>query len=93
MYPCHQFVGIDDFKMGNVFSGIDRPEIAESLKINVYTKEKCKSCWAKFYCSGGCVANAWNFHKDLSGVYEIGCELQKKRVECALWLKAQELIG
>jgi uncharacterized protein len=94
LYPCHQFVGIDDFKMGNVFSGIDRPEIAESFKkINVYTKEKCKSCWAKFYCSGGCVANAWNFHKDLSGVYEIGCELQKKRVECALWLTAQELIG
>lgn len=92
LYPCHQFVGIDDFMMGNVFDGINRPDIADGFKkINVYTKDKCRSCWAKFYCSGGCIANAWNFHKDLSGVYEIGCELQKKRIECALWLKAQEL--
>ncbi|MDD4297598.1 MAG: thioether cross-link-forming SCIFF peptide maturase [Ruminiclostridium sp.] len=91
LFPCHQFVGFQEFKMGNVFTGIDRPDIIDKFKkINVYTREKCRECWARFYCSGGCTANAWQFKKDLSGVYEIGCEIQKKRIECALWLKANE---
>ena len=91
LYPCHQFAGIHEFKLGDIFSGINRPDITDSFKrINVYAKKACRDCWARFYCSGGCAANAWNFQKDLAGVYEIGCELQKKRVECALWLKAME---
>lgn len=92
LYPCHQFAGIEEFRLGNVFTGIERRDIMETFgKVNVYTKKNCRNCWAKFYCSGGCAANAWNFKKDLFGVYEIGCELEKKRIECALWLKAQEL--
>lgn len=91
LFPCHQFAGFKEFKMGNVFTGIDRPDIVERFTgINVFTREKCRECWAKFYCSGGCFANAWQFENDLSGVYEIGCEMQKKRIECALWLKANE---
>jgi uncharacterized protein len=94
LFPCHQFAGFQEFKMGNVFTGIDRPDIIDKFKkINVYTREKCRECWARFYCSGGCTANAWQFKKDLSGVYEIGCEMQKKRIECALWLKANENSG
>ncbi len=92
LYPCHQFTGVQEFRIGNVFSGINRPEISDKFrKVNIYTREKCRSCWARFYCSGGCTANAWNFEKDLNGVYKIGCEMQKKRLECALWLKACEL--
>ncbi|HEY8420693.1 MAG TPA: thioether cross-link-forming SCIFF peptide maturase [Thermoclostridium sp.] len=94
LYPCHQFAGIEEFKLGNVFTGINKTDIVDTFsRINVYTKESCRHCWAKFYCSGGCAANAWNFQKDLYGTYEIGCELEKKRIECALWLKAQELLG
>lgn len=91
LFPCHQFAGIKEFRLGDIYSGISRPDITDAFKrINVYTKKTCRECWARFYCSGGCAANAWNFQKDLAGVYEIGCELQKKRVECALWLKAME---
>jgi len=94
LYPCHQFAGLEEFKLGSVFTGIEKKDIVETFrKINVYTKDSCRTCWARFYCSGGCAANAWNFQKDLFGTYEIGCELEKKRVECALWLKAQELLG
>jgi uncharacterized protein len=59
------------------------------MKSNVYTKEDCKNCWAKFYCSGGCAANAYQFNGDINLPYKIGCELEKKRVECALWIKTQ----
>ncbi len=91
LYPCHQFAGISEFRLGDIYSGINRSDITDTFKrLNVYTKKACRQCWARFYCSGGCAANAWNFQKDLTGVYEIGCELQKKRVECALWLKAME---
>lgn len=92
LFPCHQFVNVKEFKIGSVFTGIDRPEIVDRFtEINVFTREKCRKCWARFYCSGGCFANAWQFEKDLSGVYEIGCEMQKRRIECALWLKANEM--
>ena len=75
--------------MGNVDEGITREDIRDRFKsCNVYTKEKCKDCFAKFYCSGGCAANAWNFSGDINGCYEIGCELQRKRVECAIMMKA-----
>lgn len=91
LYPCHQFVGTTEFLMGNVFDGIKAIEIREEFKhCNVYSKEKCRSCFAKFYCSGGCAANSYNFHGNINDAYDIGCELQKKRVECALMLKAAE---
>lgn len=90
LFPCHQFVGIDEFKMGTVFEGVQNQEMrCKFEKCNVYSKDECQSCWAKFYCSGGCAANSYNFHGDIHHVYEIGCELQKKRLECAIGLKAE----
>lgn len=87
-YPCHQFVGHDEFIMGNVFEGIKTPEIRTKFNYsNVYTKDKCKDCFCKFYCSGGCSANAYNFNGNIDEPYEIACELQKKRVECAIMIK------
>lgn len=89
LYPCHQFVGQEEFLMGNVDVGIIRPEIQQQFKdCNVYTKEKCKDCFAKFYCSGGCAANAYHFDGSINGAYDIGCRLQRKRVECAIMMKA-----
>ena len=88
-YPCHQFVGNEKFLMGNVDEGIVRPDIVDEFKCcNVYAKEKCRSCFAKFYCSGGCAANGYHFGGDIRGNYKIGCELQRKRVECAIMIKA-----
>ncbi len=89
LYPCHQFVGNDRFLMGNVKEGVTNTQIRDMFKsCNVYAKEKCKECFARFYCSGGCAANAWNFHGDIHGTYDIGCELQRKRVECAIMIQA-----
>ena len=89
LYPCHQFVGNDKFYMGNVFEGVKNTEIREEFRgCNVYSKEKCRDCFAKFYCSGGCAANSYNFHADINNAYDIGCQLQKKRVECAIMIKA-----
>lgn len=89
LYPCHQFVGMEEFKMGTVEEGVVNLELRKKFEqCNVYSKEECKSCWAKFFCSGGCAANSYNFHGDIHHVYEIGCELQKKRIECAIGLKA-----
>ena len=88
-YPCHQFVGNEEFLLGNVDEGIVKPEICREFKAcNVYAKEKCKKCFAKFYCSGGCAANSYNFHGSIMDAYDIGCELQRKRVECAVMIKA-----
>ena len=89
LYPCHQFVGNEDFLMGNVDEGITRTDIQDEFKCcNVYAKEKCKKCFAKFYCSGGCAANSYNFHGNINDAYDLGCELQRKRVECAIMMKA-----
>ncbi len=88
-YPCHQFVGQEEFLMGNVEEGIVRTDIRDTFKAcNVYAREKCKDCFAKFYCSGGCAANAYNFSGSINGAYDLGCELQRKRVECAIMIKA-----
>lgn len=88
-YPCHQFVGNEDFLMGNVTEGIKNTQIRDEFKsCNVYAKEKCRNCFAKFYCSGGCAANSYNFHGSITDAYDIGCELQKKRIECAIMMKA-----
>ncbi|MBO7710112.1 MAG: thioether cross-link-forming SCIFF peptide maturase [Lachnospiraceae bacterium] len=91
LYPCHQFVGQERFLMGNVDEGIVRQDIVDEFKCcNVYTKEKCRKCFARYYCSGGCAANAWNFHGSIHDAYDIGCELQRKRVECAIMIKAAQ---
>ena len=88
-YPCHQFVGQEEFLLGNVDEGIKRTDLTDKFKCcNVYSKKECKDCFAKFYCSGGCAANAYNFTGDINGSYSIGCELQRKRVECAIMIKA-----
>ena len=89
LYPCHQFVGNEKFLMGNVTDGVTNTAIRDEFKsCNVYAKEKCRNCFAKFYCSGGCAANSYNFHGDIHNAYDIGCALQKKRVECAIMIKA-----
>lgn len=89
LYPCHQFVGQEQFKLGNVYDGIQAEEIRDEFKLcNVYAKEKCRNCFARFYCSGGCAANSYNFHGSILDAYDIGCELQKKRIECAIMIKA-----
>lgn len=88
-YPCHQFVGKEEFLMGNVDEGIVKSEIADEFRgCSVYSKDKCKKCFAKFYCSGGCMANSYNFHGTIHDAYEVGCEMQRKRVECAIMIKA-----
>ena len=90
-YPCHQFVGNEKFLLGNVDAGILNTDIRDEFKCcNVYAKEKCRKCFARFYCNGGCAANAYNFSGDICGAYDIGCELQKKRIECAIMIKAAE---
>lgn len=89
LYPCHQFVGMEEFKLGSVDTGVEKTELVDEFKLcNVYAKDKCKDCFARFYCSGGCAANSYNFHGTLLDAYDIGCELERKRVECAIMIKA-----
>lgn len=89
LYPCHQFVGNEAFLMGSVFEGVKNTGIRDEFKgCNVYAKEKCRACFARFYCSGGCAANSYNFHGNIHDAYDIGCALQKKRIECAIMIKA-----
>ena len=89
LYPCHQFVGEEEFLMGNVDTGVTNTKIRDEFKLcNVYAKEKCRDCFARFYCSGGCAANSHKFHGAITDAYDIGCEMQKKRIECAIMIKA-----
>ena len=89
LYPCHQFVGQEEFLLGNVFDGITNTAVRDEFKLcNVYAKDKCKECFAKFYCSGGCAANSYKFHGNITDAYDIGCEMERKRVECAIMIKA-----
>lgn len=89
LYPCHQFVGNEKFLLGNLDEGIKRTDICNDFKrCNVYSKPKCRDCFAKFFCSGGCAANAYNFHGSINESYDTGCILQRKRIECALMLQA-----
>ena len=89
LYPCHQFVGEEKYRMGNVDEGIIRTDLREEFRnCNVYSKEKCRNCFARFYCSGGCAANAYKFHGSINEAYEISCELERKRVECAIMIQA-----
>lgn len=88
IYPCHQFVGNKDFYMGNVYEGINNKKISSDFrKSNIYNKAECKNCWARFFCSGGCQANNYNFNGDTKIPYEIGCNMQRKRIEYAIALQ------
>lgn len=89
LYPCHQFVGNEEFLMGNVDEGIVKPGIADEFRsCSVYSKEKCRDCFARFYCSGGCMANSHKFHNTIHDTYDVSCEMERKRVECAIMIKA-----
>lgn len=89
LYPCHQFVGEEKFLLGNVDTGVTNTAVRDEFKLcNVYAKDKCRDCFARFYCSGGCAANSYNFHGSITDAYDIGCEMQKKRIECAIMIKA-----
>ncbi len=91
LYPCHQFVGDEKFLLGNIYNGITNKNILDAFsECNVYSHKECKNCFAKLYCSGGCAANAYHSTGSVSGVYEFGCELHRKRIECAIMLKVAE---
>jgi uncharacterized protein len=91
IYPCHQFVGDEKFNMGNVLDRtLDLQMKGEFAKANVYSKEDCKDCWAKFYCSGGCNANNYIYNGDIHKAYELSCKIQRKRLECAILMKICE---
>ena len=91
VYPCHQFVGKEEYKLGTIYDDTYNTELAKKFKkAHIYNKPKCRECWARFYCSGGCQANNLNFNNDITIPYEIGCKMQKKRIECAIALKAAE---
>ena len=91
LYPCHQFVGDEKYRLGDIYNGITNTQIRDKFKFcNAYAREKCKDCWAKLYCSGGCAANSYHSTGNITGVYEYGCELFKKRIECAIMIKVAE---
>ena len=91
LYPCHQFVGDESFRLGDIWHGVDNYAMQEQFKqCNVYAHPECKDCWAKLYCSGGCAANAYHATGSITGVYESGCRLFRKRMECAIFLEAKK---
>jgi len=93
LYPCHQFVGDEKYKLGNIWDGVDNTEIQEEFaSCNVYAREECKDCWARLYCSGGCAANAYHATGSVKGVYKYGCDLFKKRLECAIIVEVSKKI-
>lgn len=94
IYPCHQFVGKDEFRQGSVLDQSFDMEIASRFAgMNIYTRPKCRKCWAKFYCSGGCSAANYNMNHDMNDSYDLGCEMERKRLECAIYLKAMEKLS
>ncbi len=93
LYPCHQFVGNKDYLMGDIWQGVIRTDIRDEFKrCNAYSRTECADCWARLYCSGGCAANAYNATGSVNGVYAYGCDLFKKRIECAIMLKVDEAL-
>lgn len=85
LYPCHQFVGEERFKLGNIWDGVTNTQIQQEFaSCNVYAHSECRDCWARLYCSGGCAANAYHATGSVTGVYEYGCKLFRKRMECAI---------
>ncbi len=94
LYPCHQFVGEEKLKLSNIWTGVDNAAVQDEFAAcNVYTRPECSDCWAKLYCSGGCAANAYHATGSVNGIYEYGCELFRKRMECAIMLQAAKAIG
>ena len=94
LFPCHQFVGDEKFKMGDIWHGITREDIRDDFKMcNVYAREECRNCWARLYCSGGCAANAYHGTGDIKGIYEYGCEIFRKRMECAVMIQVAKALG
>ena len=91
LFPCHQFVGDSKYSMGNVWDGITNTALQDEFKrCNIYARPDCADCWAKLYCSGGCAANAYHATGNITGIYEYGCELFRKRMECAIMMKVAE---
>ena len=91
IYPCHQFVGEEDFLLGNVDDGIVNKDLQDHFhKADVFHKEACGDCWAKYFCSGGCHANAYHNNGDIYEPFDIGCQMERKRLECALSVYANE---
>ncbi len=91
LYPCHQFVGEDAYKLGDIWQGVTNTAVRDEFKsCNAYARPECADCWAKLYCSGGCAANAYHASGSIRGVYEYGCELFRKRIECAVMMKAAQ---
>lgn len=89
LYPCHQFVGEEAYKLGDIWNGVTNTALREEFRAcNAYARPECADCWAKLYCSGGCAANAYHASGSIRGVYEAGCELFRKRIECAIMLQA-----
>jgi uncharacterized protein len=87
LYPCHQFVGDEKYLLGNIYEGVKNTAVQEEFRsCNAYAREECKNCWAQLYCSGGCAANSYHATGSIGGVYKYGCELFKKRIECAVML-------
>ena len=94
LYPCHQFVGEEKFRLGNIWDGVTNTAVQEDFAAcNVYARPDCNDCWAKLYCSGGCAANAYHSTGSVRGVYQYGCELFRKRMECAIMVAASDLLG
>ncbi|MBO4879453.1 MAG: thioether cross-link-forming SCIFF peptide maturase [Clostridia bacterium] len=94
LYPCHQFVGEEKFRLGNIWDGVINTALRDEFaSCSVYSREECRDCWAKLYCSGGCAANAYHATGTIRGIYENGCVLFKKRMECAIMLEASRLIA
>ena len=90
VYPCHQFVGKEEYKLGSIYDDSYNADLGMSFKkAHIYNKPKCRNCWARFYCSGGCQANNIAFNNDINNPYDIGCQMQKKRIECAIALKSE----
>ncbi|MBR2728831.1 MAG: thioether cross-link-forming SCIFF peptide maturase [Lachnospiraceae bacterium] len=93
LYPCHQFVNDPEYRMGDIWKGIVRTDLRDEFKLcNVYSRPACADCWAKLYCAGGCTANAYHASGDIHGTYETGCEIFKKRIECALMMKVAQAL-
>ena len=91
LYPCHQFVGDEKYLLGNIYDGVTNKDIQDEFKLcNAYARKECDDCWAKLYCSGGCAANSYHASGKITGIYEYGCELFKKRIECAVMLKVAD---
>ena len=91
LFPCHQFVGDEKYSLGNIWDGIKNTSLQDEFRsCNAYAREECRDCWAKLYCSGGCAANSYHATGSISGVYSYGCELFKKRIECAVMIKVAE---